>query len=237
MATGGFGFKKWVSSLGEKLFLASASHRPKLNTRPIPAFFQVVPGRTPYPSDAATMNTAIEEQPTPESDDVCTIVVLYDGDATRARALSACDFLVNQFWKDVELEFHWWRTDFLSDSTFATVASTNAVASDFLIVCLESHREIAPALESWFESWLTKRRDREGALVDLTHKAGSTEKETLIQTFLREISQRGNFDYLTAVPGDGQHSKSENHTAQGYFQRIDDILSEPRPPSRYGLNE
>ena len=120
------------------------------------------------------MNTVIEEQLIPESSDVCTVVVLYDGDKTREKALAACDFLVKQFWQDVELEFHWWRTDFLRDSTLATVASTNAVASDFLIVCLDSHREIAPALESWFEGWVTKRSGREGALVDLTNNPGST---------------------------------------------------------------
>lgn len=183
------------------------------------------------------MNTLKEEQFTPESNDACTIVVLYDCDATRARALSACDFLVNQFWKDVELEFHWWRTDFLSDETLATVASANAVAADFLIVCLESQEEISPALESWFESWVTERRDCEGALVDLTDNSGAAKEFTMIQTFLREVSQRGNFDYLTAIPGDEKKSKTETQSTQEYFQRIDDTLKEPRPPSHFGLNE
>lgn len=183
------------------------------------------------------MNTAIEEQLTPESSDVCTIVVLYDGDATRARALTACDFLVNQFWQDVELEFHWWRTDFLRDETLATVASKNAMAADFLIVCLDPHREIAPALESWFEGWVENRSGREGALVDLTCDSRSNGELTLIQIFLREVCQRGSFDYLTAILGDGRIPKTDNQPAKEYFQRIDDILSEPRPPSHFGLNE
>ncbi len=183
------------------------------------------------------MNTAIEEQLTPESADVCTIVVLYDGDATRARALTACDFLVNQFWQDVELEFHWWRTDFLRDSTLATVASTNAVASDFLIVCLDAHREISPALESWFEGWLTARNGHEGALVDLTSNLGSKHELTLLQTFLREVSQRGSFDYLTTIPDDGRNSRSTNISSRENYQGIDDVLGETRPPSHFGLNE
>ena len=183
------------------------------------------------------MNTGIEEQLTPESSDVCTIVVLYDGNATRARALTACDFLVNQFWKDVELKFHWWRTDFLCDSTLAMAASTNAVAADFLIVCLDSPQEIAPPLESWFESWLNERSGRDGALVDLTRNLGSFEELTLMQGFLREVSRRGSFDYLTTFQGDGWISRTDNQPAKDYFQRIDDILSEPRPPSHFGLNE
>jgi hypothetical protein len=92
-------------------------------------------------------------------------------------------------------------------------------------------------LESWFEGWLTERSGREGALVDLTNNPGSTEELTLIQTFLREVSQRGSFDYLTAIPGDGRSPKIENQPAKGSFQRIDDILSESRPPSHFGLNE
>lgn len=183
------------------------------------------------------MNTAIEEHLTPESSDVCTIMVLYEGDATRARALTACDFLVNQFWKDVELKFHWWRTDFLCDSTLAMAAAANAVAADFLIVCLDSPQQIAPPLESWFESWLNKRIGRDGALVDLTHNIGSFEEFTLIQKFLREVSQRGNFDYLTAILRDEGSPKEENPALKEYFERIDDILNEPRPPSHFGLNE
>jgi hypothetical protein len=183
------------------------------------------------------MNTAIEEQLTPESSDVCTIVVLYDGDTTRARALTACDFLVNQFWQDVELEFHWWRTDFLRDATLATVASTNAVASDFLIVCLDSHQEIAPALESWFEGWLANRNGREGALVDLTDSTSSQSELPLINNFLRDVCQRGNFDYLTAIPDDGKTIRGANNSSVENFQAIDNILGEIRPPSHFGLNE
>jgi hypothetical protein len=183
------------------------------------------------------MNAVIEEQYSPDATDVCTIVVLYDGDKTREKALAACDYLVNQFWQDVELEFHWWRTDFLRDSTLATVASTNAVASDFLIVCLDSDREIAPALESWFEGWVTKRSGREGALVDLTSNTRSNDELTLIQTFLREVSQRGSFDYLTAVPDEGKNPQPANDPSGKYFHEMDDILGKTRPPSHFGLNE
>ena len=116
-------------------------------------------------------------------------------------------------------------------------AAANAVAADFLIVCLDSPQQIAPPLESWFESWLNKRIGRDGALVDLTHNIGSFEEFTLIQKFLREVSQRGNFDQLTAILRDEGSPKEENPALKEYFERIDDILNEPRPPSHFGLNE
>ena len=183
------------------------------------------------------MNAAIEEQLTPESREVCTIVVLYDGDTTRAKALSACDYLVNQFWQDVELEFHWWRTDFLRDATLATVASTNAVAADFLIVCLDSQREVAPALKSWFESWLANRSGREGALVDLTNSQRSQAELSRLEYFLREVSQRGNFDYLTVIADDEKTSRAVNNPSVENYRGIDAILGEIRPPTHFGLNE
>jgi hypothetical protein len=200
-------------------------------------FFQVVPGRTHKTKGEVTMNGAIEEQYPPDIKDRCTVVVLYDGDATRARALDACDYLVSQFWRDVELEFHWWRTDFLGDAVLAKIASTNAVASDFLIVCLDSGREISPALESWFESWLTHRSNHQGALVDLTNARKTKSEPTQIQMLLREVSQRGNFDYLTAILDEEVSSRASNTSARGNYSGVDDILGETRPPSHFGLNE
>lgn len=180
------------------------------------------------------MHTANEEQFATDSTDVCTIVIIYDDDATRARALDVCDFLVKQFWQEVELEFHWWRTDFLRDATLGTVASKNAVAADFLLVCLDLHRGITPTLETWFESWLIRRSNREGALVDLTSTQKLDDESRQIEIFLREMSQRGCFEYLTTIPDDG---KASNILPRVNYQRIDEILGESRPPSHFGLNE
>ena len=183
------------------------------------------------------MNAAIEEQRFNESQDVCTIVVLYDGDATRTRALKACDYLVNQFWQDVELEFHWWRTDFLRDEALGTVAATNSMVADFLIVCLDPDKEIASALRSWFENWVTKRGGREGALVNLTTSQKSWTELTQIEKLLRDVSHRGNFDYMTAIPIEGKTSITASYPSGEFPGIVDNILGESRPPSHFGLNE
>lgn len=165
--------------------------------------------------------------------EVCTIVVLYDGNVTRARAMAACDYLVNQFWPEVELKFHWWRTDFLRDAALARVAAFDAVASDFLIISSESGGELSPALESWFESWLERRGERNGALVDLSSSPRSLQRET----FLRDVGRRGKFDYLTAVPEGVGNTFTPNGPASDLSGPVNDILGESRPPSHFGLNE
>ena len=183
------------------------------------------------------MNAVMPERDAPDFQDVCTIVVLYEGDATRARAMVACDYLVRQFWQEVELKFHWWRTDFLRDLHLAAVAADNAVEADFLIISSESNREFSPALESWFESWLARRSDRQGALVDLQAAFQGGAGMTAREQFLQEVSRRGKFDYLTSMPqseSGAAHSGSASQSVPGI---IDDILGESRPPSHFGLNE
>lgn len=182
------------------------------------------------------MSVAIEENLPSESKDTCNILVLYDGDVTRARALEACDCLVSQFWQDVEIAFHWWRTDFLRDSNLATVASANAVAADFFIVCLDPHQEVGPALESWFESWLPNRRDHEGALVDLTNTRKLNKDITANEIFLRQVSRRGNFEYVPVIPDDANASYVSKNSAREKNQDRDNTFN-ARPPSHFGLNE
>jgi hypothetical protein len=185
------------------------------------------------------MNAASPETNLLNPHEVCSIVVLYDGMATRTRALTACNYLVQQFWADIELKFHWWRTDFLRDATLAQVAADNAVGTDFLIMATESPWEVSPALESWFESWLSRRREREGALVDLRPAGadGSSRNDNERERFLREVCRRGNFDYLAAIPEGADAGNHSHHPTNGLSALWDDNLKESRPPSHYGLNE
>lgn len=185
------------------------------------------------------MNAAIEDTQASNSKDTCNIVVLYDGDATRARAMSACDFLVNQFWEDVELNFHWWRTDFLRDAALAKVAALNAIEADFLIVSSDNRDQPSPSLEQWFESWVDQRGDHQGALVDLTaSRAGQVFGfSEMRERFFREICRRGRFDYLTTLAEAGSEFSGPAAAPREMGGIIDDILGGPRPPSHYGLNE
>jgi hypothetical protein len=191
----------------------------------------------PNPSVASPMKTQSDHAPASRSSEICTIVVLYDDDATRARAMLMCDFIVDQFWKDVELDFHWWRSDFLIDAALAAQASKAAIASDFLIVCLKQGREVSLGLESWFESWVADRGEVEGALVDMTSVRTSQEMASAVERLLREVCRRGNFEYLTSVASGENAIISGKSISDTASQKIDLILGEVRPPSHYGLNE
>jgi hypothetical protein len=185
------------------------------------------------------MNAVIEEKSASGPSDLCTVVALYEDETTRARALAAGDYLISQFWEDVELAFHWWRENFLKDPCLAEAAASQASESDFLIICSRDSTDVSPALEAWFELWINRREDREGALVDLTLTPPLKGRVNRRERILREIASRGGFDYMSAT----QETPQTNALRQSDTRNLDSSLAndfiggEYRPPSHFGLNE
>jgi hypothetical protein len=178
------------------------------------------------------MNAAMGETNAFSPPELCTVLVLYHDTPSRTRAMTACDYLVSQFWKKIELKFHWWRTDFLGDPDLATIAAQNAIESDILILSVGDRQLESTPLEAWFESWITQRQGREGALLDLSAEGADP------IDYLHEICSRGGFDYLLPA-SPTEISSSRLRAPQGSprpaaLARQD---RQSRPPSRFGLND
>ena len=175
------------------------------------------------------MSTAVEK------DNRSTVVVIYDDPTTRARALTACDYLVSQLWENVELDFYWWRTDFLNDANMSQAAANSALSADFLIICSRGTENFSKILETWFESWIRERDKHEGALIDLSLVPVADDPGRL-PSVLRGIAKRGSFDYLAST-----ESSISNQPANRFSSilpnSIDRLLDHSRRPSRFGLNE
>jgi hypothetical protein len=184
------------------------------------------------------MNAAFAKENSPSPLDRCTVVVIYDDPVTRARALTACDYLVSQLWKNVELDFYWWRTDFLKDSNMSRAAAHYAIDADFLIVCSTGNDDLSSTLETWFESWIRERIMPEGALIDLSSVSEASSQAIHLQDALRELAKRGKLDYLTSDETQPQASRRTANTLSSVLPAsVDRLLDHSRPPSRFGLNE
>ena len=173
------------------------------------------------------MNAAIEKE------DRSTVVVIYDDPTTRARALRACDYLVSELWENVELDFYWWRTDFLDDANMSRAAAHYAVDADFLIICSTGAEIRSKTLETWLDSWIKERDKHEGVLIDLSLLPDSTNH---LQSVLQQIAKRGKFDYLAST------ELSTSNRSTGKLSSVlpasaDRLPDRSRPPSRFGLNE
>lgn len=168
-----------------------------------------------------------------EKESRSTVVVIYDDPTTRARALTACDYLVSQLWENVELDFHWWRTDFLDDANMSRAAAHYAIGADFLIICSTGTENQSRTLEAWFESWIQERNKHEGALIDLSPLKNSPHR---LPSFLRGIAERGKLDYLAATETSGRN-RPPGKIASILPASTDRFMDHSRPPSRFGLNE
>jgi len=179
------------------------------------------------------MNAILAEEATPDQPEICSVVALYDDDQTRARALAACDYLVSQLWEEVELGFHWWRTDFLKDPYLSTAAAKDAVESDVLIVCPAEADRLPDSVTAWFNGWIDKRQKRDGVMINVIGTGSRINPATATSEILREIARRGRFDLIPAEPVQPQTRGVELPTTNP----PDSMEDTTRPPSHFGLNE
>lgn len=172
----------------------------------------------------------------------CTVLVLYEDVATRQRGLAACDYLVQNFWTEVEFEFHWWRTDFLADGSLAAAAAETASRANLIFWCSGAMREPTATLKAWFDSWIDSRPEREGVLVNLSTGEAPPYQPQAGELFLRDISRRADLDYLGTFPQSSTgilpaSAMDAEQRANQMSTLLDDLLHEsPRPP-HFGIND
>lgn len=161
----------------------------------------------------------------------CRVVVLYDSVDTRAKAMQFCDHLLLQFGEELDIEFDWWRTDFLAEIQLAELSAANAVTADIFIVCTNPAKQLPPPVKTWFDSWADKHAGHLGALVDLS--AMPTGQPGCAQPFLREISKAASLDFLEPI-------QDASHPYWASYQASENRVphrDEPPAPEHYGLNE
>ena len=178
-----------------------------------------------------------------DSADAMTVAVAYSDKATRERAMLLCDHLVDKLWQDVDFEITWWKFDYLNDPRIAADAADAARQADMVIFSAEADRELAPAVQSWIESWAAKRASREGALVALIGNANGPANGTgPIHIYLRGVAQRAEMDYLSNLPDSLSEPVigsigSISQQAAPPASTLDRIHQRASPYSHWGINE
>jgi hypothetical protein len=138
--------------------------------------------------------------PLPEKD-ACVVMVLYEDDATRRRAITAHDQLIQSRSANIDFEFHWWRTHFLTDPELAAGAAEHAARADVFMVCSTPEMGPSPRLRTWFGDWARRRDGRPGALANLTTTSSTDDSaHPASEDFLREICAQAKLDFLGSFP-------------------------------------
>lgn len=174
--------------------------------------------------------------------EACTVLVLYEDLATRQRGLAACDYLMRNFWAEVEFEFHWWRTDFLADASLAAVAAEKASEANLIFLCSAGTKQPSASLIAWFDSWIENRLAGEGLLVNLVTCEAPAHHRQVGELFLREISRRADLDYLGTFPQTST-ATSPASVMDAEFRAsqmsvvLEGLLRESPPPPHFGIND
>lgn len=163
------------------------------------------------------------------------VVVVYDTSAAREQAVQFCHELSRQ---REGFEIAWCSLDFLNDAEASRSAAGKASEAEVVVFALDSGGDLPDELKFWLESWLARRKEREGALVGLLNRSSRCAIASLKEVYLRHAAHRAGMDYLSqarrtpvrAMP-DSLDSFSER--AGCMTSVLDDILHTsvlPEPP-------
>jgi hypothetical protein len=165
-----------------------------------------------------------------------SVVVVYEDDATRERAVSFCDDLVGRFWARLAFEVSWWSFAQIEALVPANEAAEKAARADLVVLSTAPEGDLAPALKRWLESWLPQRGEREGILVGLIDQAERPPgAEGAKHGYLRNAAHRAGLDYLTQVPQDLGRTMPDSLDSFGsradhVTTLLDNILHQQPPP-------
>jgi hypothetical protein len=166
------------------------------------------------------------------------VLVVHEDTETRETAVAFCDHLVERFWRQIDFEVSWWPFASLAETASTRESAEKAVAADLIVFATRPAGEMPFHVRSWVATWLERRREREGALVGLTHgevapRGEATEKSA----YLRQLAHRAGMDYLTEVPPSlsasaADSADSYNERAQQVTSVLDEILHQDLLPSQ-----
>jgi hypothetical protein len=165
-----------------------------------------------------------------------SVVVVFEDDAARERAVTFCDQLVGSYWAQLEFNVSWWSFALLEDARTAKDAAEKAVCAELVAISAKPEGDFPQPVKNWVETWLTQRGDREGMLVGLMEPViGAEHLEGQKHHYLRHAAHHGGMDYLNHVPK--EISLSIPESLDSYTQRadqvtslLDDILHRQLPP-------
>src|SRR5437867_2148103 len=96
-----------------------------------------------------------------------SVVVVYEDTASREEAVKFCDLLIERFWASHGFEVGWWSFASLEDADSAREATEKATDAPLIVFATKPQGELPGTVKAWIESWLSRRGEREGALVGL----------------------------------------------------------------------
>jgi hypothetical protein len=130
-----------------------------------------------------------------------SVMVVYEDPESREAAVRFCDGLIEKFWDRYGFYLSWWSFASLIELSSAEVHLEKALEADLIVVAANPEGDLPAPVQTWFETWIGRRVDREGAIVALNDPGPGTEQARASKfIYLRNVAHRARMDYLTQVP-------------------------------------
>ena len=164
-----------------------------------------------------------------------SVAVVYEDTSAREGAVKFCDLLVHRFWAESEFSMDWRGFSELEDEAGCREAEAKCAEADLIVFATRPETELPDFVRHWMEGWVTRRGEREGALIGLNDPAaGSTSGAPGKFCYLRSVAHRAGMDYLTNVPEQlgaaPESTESCSERARQVTHVLDEILHRREVP-------
>ncbi|MEY2410191.1 MAG: hypothetical protein QOF48_2861 [Verrucomicrobiota bacterium] len=125
------------------------------------------------------------------------VVIAYEDDLTRHRAMHLHDHLARQLSDDFDFQCAWWKFGHIADPTLREQAVDDATAANMIVLSLHDENELNPAAQMWMEDWTCRREHHKCALVTLF--PDSEMRRAPVFARLKQIARQARMDFFTNI--------------------------------------
>lgn len=128
----------------------------------------------------------------------CIGVVLYPDHDARYRAMQLCSRITQRFQNLIDLEFRWWRFQYLQDPILMGQAIQEVLPANIIILSYHSGMRLPDEVKAFYEVWVDQRKKGPGAIIGLgSAMENAADMDCRMVDYLQEIADRAQVDLIT----------------------------------------
>ncbi len=166
------------------------------------------------------------------------LVVTYEDEATRARALALCHHLVRELQNDHDMRQSWWKFSLLYDPRLLEHATESALTANMIIMSLNNGKELPFIARTWIEGWLRQKNGHDSALVALVDNTPSARcADCPMLRYLNGVAHKARMDFFPHVFAAAPLLAGRPFPDTSAHGSLEDIFRRPNNPHPWGINE
>jgi len=171
------------------------------------------------------------------------LVIVYENEATRARAFTLCDRLVGKLHDDHDIRQSWWKFHFLYDPQLLERAVEGALTADMIIMSLNDGKLPPLIARTWIEGWANQKDGHDSALVALVDNTPSSRcTDCPMLRYLNSVAHQAGMDFFPHVFPSAPLRADRSHVntpalGTSVMPLIEEILRRPNNAHPWGINE